>query len=512
MLNTRRFRALIIAFVVSIVFSLGGTVPRVGAVEMSQSASSNSIEQKAPERGATEVASAAQAVHEAPAAAQPDSSDGPHTTETLPKVLLILLIMLTLAKVGGDLFERVGQPAVLGELIFGIVLGNLSLFKLHALEDFVQNVVRDRQVDTFITLLSEIGVALLLFEVGLEATVGEMVSVGASSFVVAVLGVITPMALGFATGMAFMPTAPWTVHLFLGSVLAATSVGITARVLRDLNKMHLRESKIILGAAVIDDILGLVVLAVVQGLVVAANTGQTLEITAIVWVVVKAMLFFVAAIVIGMLVSKRLYRLATYLHVQGVLLTLTLGWCFLIAYLGTLFGLAPIVGAFAAGLVLEEATFRDWQGRESQLEDLLRPITTFLVPVFFVHMGMRVQLATFGNPAILGFAAVLTLAAIFGKQVCSLGALEKGLNRVAIGVGMIPRGEVGLIVASIGATMKTSNGQPVISTEAFSATVIMVTVTTMVTPPILKWAFERKVNGNSAGQVAQDTASETGKV
>jgi len=400
--------------------------------------------------------------------------------------------MLALAKIGGDLMERVGQPAVLGELIFGILLGNLTLFKLGVLDQFVTNVVHDPTVITFLTILAEIGVILLLFEVGLESTVREMLSVGLSSLVVAVLGVIAPIGLGFLLGLWFLPHEPWTVHLFLGAVMAATSVGITARVLRDIGQMERRESKIILGAAVIDDILGLVVLAVAQGAVIASNTGTSLSIGAVLLIIVKAVGFFIGAIILGMLLSRRMYWAATFLRVQGVLLTLTLGWCFLVAYLGSLVGVAPIVGAFAAGLVLEDATFRDWKGGEAELESLLRPITSFLVPVFFVFTGMNVNLQTFANPAILGFAAVLTIVAIGAKQVCALGVRDRTLNRQAIGFGMVPRGEVGLIVASIGRTMKTPEGHPVISDNTFSAVVIMVVVTTMITPPALKWSMLRK--------------------
>jgi Kef-type K+ transport system membrane component KefB len=422
----------------------------------------------------------------------PTEDGGHHDADVLQQILLALMLILLLAKVGGDLFERIGQPAVLGELIFGMVLGNLSLFHLDILSGPVGRIFHQPEVNHFVTMLAELGVILLLFQVGLESTVREMVSVGLSSLVVAVLGVIAPIGLGFLVGQAFLPHEPWTVHLFLGAVLAATSVGITARVLTDLGKMHLRESKVILGAAVIDDILGLVVLAAVQGIVAATNAGQSISLVSIGWLVLKAVLFFVIAIVLGVLVSRRLYVWATYLRGKGVLLTITLIWCFLIAYLSALIGLAPIVGAFAAGLVLEEATFSNWHGRDEQLEKILKPVCDFMVPVFFVHMGMRVDLSVFGQVNILGFAAVLTLAAIVGKQICSLGVMERGLNRLVVGLGMIPRGEVGLIVASIGASMRTSEGHPVISPDTFSATVIMVVLTTMITPPVLKWALNRK--------------------
>ncbi len=419
------------------------------------------------------------------------SDSAGHHAVLVEEVLLALILILLAAKVGGDIFERFGQPAVLGELIFGILIGNAAILPLGGLETAISSVVHDPHVDTFLTLLAEVGVVILLFEVGLESTVGEMLSVGPSSLLVAFLGVVAPVALGFIVGEIFLPEEPWTVHLFLGAVLAATSVGITARVLSDLGKTHLREAKIILGAAVIDDVLGLITLAAVQGIITATTSGGSVSIASIVWIVVKAFLFFLGAIVLGRFISRYFYKLAACLRGKGILLTLTLVWCFGIAFLASKLGLAPIVGAFAAGLVLEEATFVDWQGREKPLESLLRPVADFLVPVFFVHMGMKVQLSVFGEFSVLGFAAALTFAAIVGKQVCSLGVLEKGVGRFVVGLGMIPRGEVGLIVASIGAAMRTGQGHPVITQATFSATVIMVVVTTMLTPPLLKWALAR---------------------
>ncbi|GIX44138.1 MAG: Na+/H+-exchanging protein [Candidatus Sumerlaea sp.] len=424
-------------------------------------------------------------------------ADKPHAAGLVEEVLIVLILILLAAKVGGDLFERFGQPAVLGELIFGMVLGNLSLFHMPFLSDSLDRIVHDPTVDLFITVIAEIGVILLLFEVGLEATVREMVSVGPSSLLVACLGVVAPMALGFLVGEIFLPQEPWTVHLYLGAVLAATSVGITARVLSDLGKMQLREAKIVLGAAVIDDVLGLIVLAAVQGIITAVNSGQQISLWAVAWIVVKALLFFILAIALGLAVSRKLFHWATYLRGKGILLTVTLIWCFAISYIAAKVGLAPIVGAFAAGLVLEEATFLNWEGREEPLEKLLKPVCDFLVPVFFVHMGMKVQLAVFAQWHVLGFALALTVAAIAGKQICALGVLEKGLKRMVVGLGMVPRGEVGLIVASIGAAMRTPEGHSVIATDTFSAIVIMVVVTTMMTPPLLKWALSRR-NGKTA--------------
>ncbi len=414
-----------------------------------------------------------------------------HHAGLVEEVLLALVLILLAAKIGGELFERLGQPAVLGELIFGMVIGNASLLPLGTVGHALTTVLHDARVDTFLTLLAEIGVVILLFEVGLESTVREMVSVGPSSLLVALLGIVAPVTLGFFVGEIFLQDEPWTVHLFLGAVLAATSVGITARVLSDLGKTQLREAKIILGAAVIDDVLGLIVLAAVQGIIAATNAGQPISLLSIGGIIAKALLFFVGAILLGLVVSKRFYRWASFMRGKGVLLTVTLIWCFGLAYIASVMGLAPIVGAFAAGLVLEEATFIDWEGREEQLEKLLRPVADFLIPVFFVHMGMKVQLNVFGDLSVLGLAAGLTAAAILGKQVCSFGVLERGVGRLVVGLGMIPRGEVGLIVASIGAGMRTAEGHPVIAPSTFSATVIMVVITTMMTPPLLQRALKR---------------------
>jgi Kef-type K+ transport system membrane component KefB len=282
------------------------------------------------------------------------------------------------------------------------------------------------------------------------------------------------------------------VHAFLGAVLTATSVGITARVLRDLGKMETRESKIILGAAVIDDVLGLLVLAVMAGIIAAANRGGGgLSYGTLLSISGRAVAFLAGAILLGRLVAPSLLRLASRVKVRGILLTSGLAFCFILSYLSARAGLAPIVGAFAAGLVLEPSHFGHFdESREHSLESLLHPISTFLVPIFFVLTGLRVELASFGDRAILGLAAMLTVAAILGKQACSLGAVGRGYNRLAIGIGMIPRGEVGLIFANVGASLVIA-GERVITPATYSAVVIMVVVTTLLTPPALQWSLAR---------------------
>jgi Kef-type K+ transport system membrane component KefB len=378
---------------------------------------------------------------------------------------------------------RVGQPAVLGELAAGVVLGSLDLAGLgwfHAIEN-----------DASIDILSRLGVIILLFEVGLESTVRDMLKVGVPSLVVALLGVVTPFALGWGVGAWLLPGHSVYVHVFLGATLTATSVGITARVLRDLGRSQSPEARIILGAAVIDDILGLIILAVVAGAIAAADAGGGLSYGAVGLVTFKAVAFLVGALLLGMYLSPRVFRLASNLSGHGVLLTTALVFCFALSYLASITGLAPIVGAYAAGLILEHVHFKDFASRgELGLDELIHPVSTVLVPVFFVLMGMRVDVSAFANVEILGLAGLLTLAAIVGKQACALG-VRRPLDRLSIGIGMIPRGEVGLIFASIGLSL-TVAGVPILTEATYSAIVIMVIVTTMVTPPALKWSLARR--------------------
>jgi Kef-type K+ transport system membrane component KefB len=401
-----------------------------------------------------------------------------------PLVLLYLVVILLGAKLGGDVFERLRQPAVLGELLFGVVLGNLSILGFHGMDYLKTNEV--------IGTLAEIGVIFLLFEVGLESNIKEMMEVGMSSFLVATVGVICPMILGWWISTIFLPESGTLVHVFIGATLCATSVGITARVLKDLGRSNEKEARIILGAAVIDDVMGLVVLAAVSGIIKAADRGSfgvsPVEIGII---VIKATLFFVASIWLGSKVSPKLFRLASLLRIHGMLLITSISFCFFLAYLASLIDLAPIVGAFAAGLILDPIHYQDLQRRENNgIEELIHPIAAFLVPIFFVLMGVRVDLRTFSDPSILTFAMILTAVAVVGKQACSLGVLEKGLDRISVGIGMIPRGEVGLIFASIGSTLLLK-GKPVIINSTYSAVVIMVILTTLVTPPVLKLSLER---------------------
>jgi Kef-type K+ transport system membrane component KefB len=404
-------------------------------------------------------------------------------TDSLASVVLALAVILAAAKLGGDAAERIGQPAVLGELVIGVLVGNLTLVGVDWFTFITSNAT--------IGILAQLGAVILLFEVGLESTVRDMMQVGLRSLVVAVLGVVAPWVLGWWVGALLLPDHSVYVHAFLGAALTATSVGITARVLKDLGRAQSPEARIILGAAVIDDVLGLVVLAAMAAVISAAGSGTTLSYGSLALVLGKALVFLFGALALGMFFSPWLFRFASRLKGSGVLLATALVFCFTLAWLASVIGLAPIVGAYAAGLILEDVHYRDFAKAERQLEDLVRPISSFLVPVFFVLMGMLVDLTSFMRPEILGLAGVLTVAAVLGKQACGLGALGSKLDWRSIGIGMIPRGEVGLIFANIGLTLVV-RGEHIIDSATYSAVVIMVMLTTLITPPALKWSLARR--------------------
>jgi Kef-type K+ transport system membrane component KefB len=405
-----------------------------------------------------------------------------HGPDAVPNILLVLAFILVAAKLGGEAAARLGQPGVLGELTVGILLGNLPLVGGPSLADLAQG-------ETF-TVLAELGAILLLFQVGLESTPREMLAVGGRAALVAVVGVVTPMALGYGTGLLFRPREPWMLHAFLGAMLAATSVGITARVLKDADALRAPFARIILGAAVIDDVLGLLVLAVVSGIITAASTGETLGLAPILVIVFKAFAFLIGALVIGSLLSPRLFRSALALRSAGVVQALALSLCFGLAYVAVQAGLAPIVGAFAAGLVLEDVHFEGLVERgERPLHESLETLTQLLVPVFFVRMGMLVDIRSFASVSIILFAIALTVAAVLGKLACAVAA-PKGVSGLTIGLGMMPRGEVGLIFAGIGAQL-ILGGRPVVDTGTYAAAVFMVVATTMATPPLLLWSTRR---------------------
>ena len=399
---------------------------------------------------------------------------------SIPLLLYLVLILLS-AKLMGHFGVLLGQPSVLGELFAGILLGNLALAGIQGFEGIAS--------DPYIDILARIGVIVLLFSVGLESTIRDILNVGLSSLLVAILGVGAPFVLGWFVGDWLLPDHSVYAHAFLGATLCATSVGITARVLQDIGKSREKESRIILGAAVIDDVLGLIILATISGIILAAEQGGALDYWSQSRIALKAGGFLVVSLLLGSFLTPKIFYRAAKLRGPGVLLGVSLAFCFLLSFLSGIAGLAPIVGAFAAGLLLESVHFREFGEREIHyLEDGLKPLAEFLTPIFFVQMGAKVDLRVFASTEALWLALALTVAAVIGKQLCSLGVVGKGVNRWAVGFGMIPRGEVGLIFASIGAGLELA-GERIIDTTTYSAVVIMVIVTTLITPPLLKWTM-----------------------
>ncbi|HXI03153.1 MAG TPA: cation:proton antiporter [Candidatus Saccharimonadales bacterium] len=430
--------------------------------------------QEPPDANAPQKAAAAaepgDAGHDAAANEAGEESSG-HAEPVMP-ILVALIVVLLGAKIGGELFELIHQPAVLGELIAGVAIGNADAL----LGTNIFAIMRSGPVHELLPIFAGLGVIILLFEVGLETSIEQMMGVGVSATLVAFAGVVAPWILGFGLHRLLNPTADFGAHLFVGAILTATSVGITARVFKDMGRLETSEARVILGAAVIDDVLGLVILSIVSGLVASGTIGFT----SVLRIVVVATLFLMSAVFLGGKLAGVLTSYFGLFRVRGMKMITALLICFAMSWLAGMIGLATIVGAFAAGLILEEAKFQRFS-RERPLHELLEPFSSFFVPIFFVLMGIDVNLEAFTHPMALYLAAGITAAAIIGKQVCGLVVTQKGLDRVSIGIGMIPRGEVGLIFASIGRALK------VVDDELYAACVIMVIVTTFIAPIALQW-------------------------
>jgi len=409
----------------------------------------------------------------------------PHSFVVL---LFELSLVLTAAKIGGLAARTIRLPVVLGELFAGVILGNLTLIGIGLFEGIKH--------DPSLATLAELGVILLMFEVGVESTVPDLMRVGKSALLVALIGVIAPFVVGFGTVRLFFPDFSLWVDIFLGATLCATSVGISARVLKDLGRIQTPEGRTILGAAIVDDVLGLIILAVVVALIGSSGSsdlaGAPSVVERVLVIVVKAFGFLIVGTALGVLLSKRLYRWAAGLQVRGMLLTLSLTLCFAFAFLAHKFGLAPIVGAFSAGLILEPEHSRFFAQERESLEHLLIPLSTLFVPIFFLHMGMQVDLgALFSVRAVL-VGLVLSAAAVAGKMACAAGVVSpKGtIDRWTVALGMVPRGEVGLIFAGLGAGLQVA-GVPLLSPSLYAAIILMVFMTTALPPPLLTRRLRR---------------------
>lgn len=455
------------------------------------------------------------------------SSSASHT-DPFSYVLIQIGFIILVAMIGKRIAAALGQPSVLGELLIGVVVGNfgywlgvpLATLIMHAREtqqvldlawtsgiSFAQAAnqvfsseelragakgaqllaVLQAQGSGHVMLMagafwifSNLGVILLLFAVGLESKVSELLRVGVRASAVAVVGVVVPFLLGLGAGYAIFPELSVTAHLFIAATLCATSVGITARVFKDLNRIKSDEAKIILGAAVLDDILGLIILAVMAGMVVTGgfSAGEALRISLV------SVVFLGAVIFLGERLIARLVPFMSWLDADKVKLLFPFALCCLLAWVANQIGLATIVGAFAAGLVLSDEQFTRHSSGKQTLAEVLQPIEAIFAPMFFVVMGMQVNLAIFSDGRTVVAALLLTIAAIVGKLFAGLVA-GKGVDRLSIGIGMVPRGEVGLIFAGIG------RGLGVIGDALFSGLVILIAITTIVAPPALSWSLKR---------------------
>ncbi len=378
------------------------------------------------------------------------------------ELLLGLVLVWLAAKVAGEGMERIGQTAVLGELLAGVIIGPGVLGLVHESE--------------VLHALAELGVLILLFEVGLESDLGELLRAGVQAVLVALVGVAIPFAVGFGVmqGLGHPPL----LAVFVGATLTATSVGVTARVLTDLGRLQDAAAKVVLGAAVVDDVLGLLILAVVTGI---AETGSV-SATSVGLLSIKAVLFLVVAILVGIRLAPPVVRWIGQMRGRGSLIVYPVVFAVALAAVADMIGLATIIGAFAAGLVLATSE------RREHIKDRVKPIADLLVPIFFVTVGMKVHpgvLNPFAPNAQFGIAMLLAVVAIISKLVAGLAVYQRGVRRWPVGVGMVPRGEVGLIFAGAGLAAG------VVAQDLYSALVVVVMLTTFAAPPWLKVLYRR---------------------
>ena len=446
-----------------------------------------------------------------------------HNDPVAPVILGVTGILFV-ALIGRFSARKLGFPSVIGELIMGILVGNLA-FYYHvdlimvlregpAIFETVENLLKGEelelaclnaigaegtwyildilrgphgneilQVAHTVDVFSRYGIIFLLFLVGIETSVDEMRKVGPNSSRVAVLGVLLPFVLGMVASWLLLEDAELHTSMFLGATLAATSVGITAMVLQEMKMEKTEIAHIILGAAVIDDILGLLMLAIISGIVI---TGS-IDLIHISITIIIATLFLASTIYIGPYFIRLIVRLFCRLDIVEAKMFVSYLFVMVMAWMANLAGLATIIGAFAAGLILQDAYFESWDDDRKcpvTIKDLIMPLEVILVPIFFVLMGLQVKLEMFLQKDVMILAAGLLVAAIVGKVLSGFGAFGVK-NHMAIGIGMMPRGEVGLIFAAIGKSLG------VLDDALFSAVVLMVVVTTLLSPPLFKDCLKR---------------------
>lgn len=429
-----------------------------------------------------------------------ESSEAQIEPFVLASVLLSLITVYLAAKIGGEICSRVNLPPVLGELIGGVIVGVSALHLIvfpevagesdSLLMQFIEltaglQAQSEGAISVFtgesevVSILAELGVIILLFEIGLESDLKELIRVGPQAAAVAVIGVVLPFAAGTTGLIAFfgVDTIP---AVFAGAALTATSIGITAKVLAEMQQLSSKEGQIIIGAAVLDDVLGIIVLAVVASL---AKTGE-IQVLNVVYLIISAAAFLIGSIFIGRLLSPYFVAVVNKLRTRGQVIISALIFAFVLAYIAAAIQLEAILGAFAAGLILAETPKRQ------EIEQQITPIADMLVPVFFVTVGAKTDISVLNplepaNRQGLIIASFLVVVAIVGKVIAGVGVFGKPeVNKLAVGVGMIPRGEVGLVFAGVG------SASGVLTESLDAAIIVMVILTTFLAPPLLRIVFK----------------------
>jgi Kef-type K+ transport system membrane component KefB len=412
-------------------------------------------------------------------------------------IVFAMFALVLIAGKLGNFVEKFGQPAVIGELLAGVTLSALGYFGWSFIDEIASNEI--------ISFLAQFGALLLLFSIGLESNIKEMKKVGVRALMVALIGVIIPFVLGaFVLGPVFFGDESSNARLFLGASLVATSVGITASVFRSLKLSKTRAAQTVLGAAVIDDVLGLIVLAIVSALV----SGGDLTAGLVAELALKSFGFLGGALLLGTIIAKPISKFFSSIHTGiGMKLTLAIGFALVFGYLAELFGLEPIIGAFAAGLLLDQVHFASFSDpeiiedikhletdaihgktmaqlikkhRHAHVEDLINSIGLIFIPVFFVYTGLQIDFGSLLQPRLYLIAGIISIFAILGKFVAGLAAEGSRTEKMFVGVSMVPRGEVGLIFAATGSALG------VLSSELFSTIVLVVIITTFVSPALIK--------------------------
>lgn len=399
-------------------------------------------------------------------------------TDPANHIMLAIAIILLAGKLGAEVARRLGAPEVTGELIMGMFLGNVWLFSGWRFFDFLREM-------HFLEILADFGAVILLLTVGLHTDLRAMLRVGLSSFLVAVGGIVAPAGLGFLVGHFMLPEAPLETKLFLGITLSATSVAITLRVMDELKMLNTTEARIVLGAAILDDVIVLMLLGMVSGIALSGRISFIgLGITGGI-----SLMFLFAVCIASLRYNLAFGDFVTKRLPEGLKIAIVAVTCLVLAFLAESIGLHTILGAFGAGLLLQHVRLIDFEYKEHNIDWIVRVASWILVPILFVRVGAQVELESFFNLKVVLIGLAITGAAILGKLFCSVCIVERGLNRLAIGIGMAARLEVTLIIAAIGKELG------VLSDALFASIVVMTVLVALISPPLLKIVLLRQKKG-----------------